>query len=81
MGRVRKIIADRMKESKHTAPHVTAMVEIDVTNLVKWRDANKADFLKREGMKLTFMPMIIEATTKALKDFPRINSHLNGYRH
>lgn len=79
MDRMRKIIADRMTESKHTAPHVTSMVEVDVTNMVKWRSAMKNEFQKREGRKLTYMPIIIEAVTKALRDFPRINAHLNGY--
>lgn len=79
MNRMRRIIADRMSESKHTAPHVTSMIEIDVTNIVKWRGANKNKFQEREGRKLTYMPLIIEAVTKALRDFPRINAHLNGY--
>lgn len=79
MNRMRKIIADRMSESKHTAPHVTSMVEVDVTNVVKWRTVNKKAFEAREGRKLTYMPIIIEAVTKALRDFPRINAHLNGY--
>lgn len=79
MNRMRRIIADRMSESKHTAPHVTSMIEIDVTNIVKWRGANKNKFQEREGRKLTYMPIIIEAVTKALRDYPRINAHLNGY--
>lgn len=79
MDRMRRIIADRMSESKHTAPHVASMVEADVTNIVKWRNAHKNTFFEKEGRKLTFMPIIIEAVTKALRDFPRINAHLNGY--
>lgn len=79
MNRMRRIIADKMKESKHTAPHVASMVEVDVTNIVKWRNAHKKAFLEKEGRKLTFMPIIIEAVTKALRDFPRINAHLNDY--
>lgn len=79
MDRMRRIIADRMSESKHTAPHVASMVEADVTNIVKWRNAHKNAFFEKEGRKLTFMPIIIEAVTKALRDFPRINAHLNGY--
>lgn len=79
MDRMRRIIADRMSEAKHTAPHVTSMVEVDVTNIVKWRSAHKKEFLQKEGRKLTYMPIIIEAVTKALREFPRINAHLNGY--
>ncbi len=79
MDRMRRIIADRMTESKHTAPHVASMVEVDVSNIVKWRNAHKKAFLEQEGRKLTFMPIIIEAVTKALRNFPRINAHLNGY--
>ncbi len=79
MDRMRKIIADRMSESKRTAPHVTSMVEADVTNIVNWRNKKKDTFFKREGKKLTFMPIIIEAVSKALRDFPAINAHLNGY--
>ncbi|PVX50846.1 2-oxoglutarate dehydrogenase E2 component (dihydrolipoamide succinyltransferase) [Balneicella halophila] len=79
MNRMRKIIADKMSESKHTAPHVTSMVEADVTNVVKWRNAHKKAFQEREGRKLTYMPIIIEAVVKALRDFPRVNAHLNGY--
>ncbi|MBS9768426.1 MAG: 2-oxo acid dehydrogenase subunit E2 [Flavobacteriaceae bacterium] len=79
MNRMRKIIADRMTESKHTAPHVTSMVEVDMTNVFNWRNAHKKEFLAKEGRKLTFMPIIIEAVAKALRDFPRINAHLNGY--
>ncbi|MDP1801908.1 MAG: dihydrolipoamide acetyltransferase family protein [Bacteroidota bacterium] len=73
MDRMRKIIADNMVMSKHVAPHVTSYVEADVTNLVQWRDKVKKDFEKREGEKLTFTPLFIEAVTRAIKDFPMIN--------
>lgn len=73
MTRMRKIIAERMVASKHSAAQVTSMVEIDVENLVKWRNKNKDAFLKQEGVKLTFMPVFIDAVSKALKDFPLIN--------
>jgi len=79
MDPVRRIIADRMVESKKTSPHVTNVIEVDVTKLVRWREANKEAFKKREGISLTYMPAIAEATAKALKDFPRINSSVNGY--
>ncbi|MBA2612931.1 MAG: 2-oxo acid dehydrogenase subunit E2 [Bacteroidetes bacterium] len=73
MDRMRKIIADNMVMSKHVAPHVTSYVEADVTNLVQWRDKVKKEFEKREGEKLTFTPLFIEAVTRAIKDFPMIN--------
>jgi len=73
MDRMRKIIADNMVMSKHVAPHVTSFVEADVTNLVLWRDKIKKEFEKREGEKMTFTPLFIEAVTRAIKDFPLIN--------
>lgn len=73
MDRMRKIIADHMVMSKHVSPHVTSFVEADVTNLVQWRDKAKKEFEKREGEKLTFTPLFIEAVAKAIKDFPMIN--------
>lgn len=79
MDPVRKIIADRMSESKKISPHVTNVIEVDVTNLVKWRNKHKAEFKQREGVSLTFMAPIIQATTRALKDFPRVNSSVDGY--
>lgn len=73
MDRMRKIIADNMVMSKHVSPHVTSYVEADVTNLVMWRDKAKKEFEKRDGEKLTFTPLFIEAVAKAIKDFPMIN--------
>ena len=70
---MRKIIAENMVMSKHVAPHVTSYVEADVTNLVLWRDKAKKEFEKRDGEKLTFTPIFIEAVAKAIKDFPMIN--------
>jgi 2-oxoglutarate dehydrogenase E2 component (dihydrolipoamide succinyltransferase) len=78
MDRMRKLIADHMVMSKHTSPHVTNFVEADVTNLVLWRDRVKDDFLKREKIKLSFMPAFIEATAKALKEFPGVNASVDG---
>lgn len=78
MDRMRKLIAEHMVTSKHVAAHVTAMVEADVTDLVEWREKNKAEFQKRYGVKLTFMPMFTEAVAKALRDFPMVNSSLDG---
>lgn len=79
MDPIRKIIADRMVSSKKIAPHVTNVIEVDVTKLVKWREKNKDAFKKREGISLTYMPAIVEASAKALKDFPRVNSSVDGY--
>ena len=79
MDFVGKIVADRMVESVRTSPHVTTIVEVDVTKLVKWRAKNKDAFQKREGISLTYLPAITEATAKALIDFPRINSSVDGY--
>lgn len=78
MDRMRKLIAEHMVMSKHTAPHVTSFVEADVTNLVLWREKVKKNFEKREGEKLTFTPIFIEALAKAIKDFPMINISLDG---
>ena len=78
MDRMRKIIAENMVLSKHTAPHVTSFVEADVTNIVRWREKVKGAFEKREGEKITFTPIFIEAIVKAIKDFPNINISLDG---
>lgn len=78
MDRMRKLIADHMVMSKHTSPHVTSFVEADVTNLVQWRDRVKKDFEKREGEKLTFTPLFVEAIVKAIKDFPMVNVSVDG---
>ena len=79
MDRVRRMIADHMVMSKHTSPHVTTLVEVDMTKLVKWREKNKEAFFKREGVKLTYMPAITEATTKALVAYPQVNVSVEGY--
>jgi len=73
MDRMRKLIAEHMVHSIQTAPHVTSFVEADLTPIVNWRNKYKDAFEKREGEKLTFMPIIVEAMTKAIKDFPMIN--------
>ena len=78
MDRMRKLIADHMVMSKHVSPHVTSFVEADVTNLVNWRNKVKKDFEKREGEKITFTPIFIEAIVKAIKDFPMINISVSG---
>lgn len=78
MDRMRKIIAENMVKAKQIAPHVTSFIETDVTNVVKWRNKNKDMFEKREGEKLTFMPIFVKAIVKAIQDFPMINVSLNG---
>lgn len=79
MDRVRKIIADHMVLSKKVSPHVTSVIEVDVTRLVNWRKKVKDQFFKQEGINLTYMPAITEATAKALKAYPLVNSSVDGY--
>ncbi|MDP4208024.1 MAG: dihydrolipoamide acetyltransferase family protein [Bacteroidota bacterium] len=79
MDRMRRIIADHMVMSKHTAPHVTNFVEADVTNLVLWRTKHKDEFLRREKINLTYMPVFLEVIARALKDFPQVNASVDGY--
>jgi 2-oxoglutarate dehydrogenase E2 component (dihydrolipoamide succinyltransferase) len=78
MDRMRKMIAKHMVDSKHTSPHVTSFTEADVTNMVLWREKVKKDFEKREGTKITFTPLFIEAIVKCIKKFPLINCSLDG---
>jgi 2-oxoglutarate dehydrogenase E2 component (dihydrolipoamide succinyltransferase) len=78
MSRLRKLIADHMIKSKQTSAHVTNMIEVDVTSVVKWRNRVKEDFLKKEGVKITYLPVFLEATVKALRDFPHINASVDG---
>jgi 2-oxoglutarate dehydrogenase E2 component (dihydrolipoamide succinyltransferase) len=78
MDRMRRLIADHMVKSKQTSPHVTSFSEADVTNMVVWREKEKAEFEKREGTKLTLTPLFIEAVVRCIKKFPLINSSLQG---
>lgn len=78
MDRMRKLIADHMVMSKATSPHVTSFVEADVTNLVNWRNAEKNEFQQKEGEKLTFTPLFVEAVVKAIKDYPGVNVSVDG---
>jgi len=80
MDRMRKLIADHMVMSKHTSPHVTSFVEVDVTNLVNWRNRVKDDFKKKYGENITFTPIFIEAVARALRDFPMVNVSVDGQR-
>ncbi len=78
MDRMRKLISDHMVMSKRTSAHVSSFVETDVTSIVLWREKIKATFEKREGEKLTFTPIFIEAIVKAIKDFPLVNVSVDG---
>tara|TARA_B100000927_G_C16473160_1_gene472335 strand:- start:20 stop:1354 length:1335 start_codon:yes stop_codon:yes gene_type:complete len=78
MDRMRKLISEHMTMSKATSAHITSMVEVDMTNIVNWRNAVKEDFKAREGQNITFTPIIIEAMAKAVKDFPMINVSVDG---
>lgn len=78
MDRVRKLIADHMVMSKQVSPHVTSVVEADVTDLVIWRNKNKEAFQDRYGDKITFMPIFTEAVAAALAEFPMVNSSVDG---
>ncbi|SHE37995.1 2-oxoglutarate dehydrogenase E2 component (dihydrolipoamide succinyltransferase) [Mariniphaga anaerophila] len=78
MDRVRKLIAEHMVMSKQVSPHVTSVVEADVTDIVFWRKKNKDAFIKKYGDKITFMPFFIEATAAALAEFPLVNSSVDG---
>jgi 2-oxoglutarate dehydrogenase E2 component (dihydrolipoamide succinyltransferase) len=78
MDRMRKIIAEHMIKSIQVSAHVTNMLETDVTEIVNWRNKVKDEFEKREGDKITFLPIFLEAIIKALKDYPMINSSVDG---
>jgi 2-oxoglutarate dehydrogenase E2 component (dihydrolipoamide succinyltransferase) len=78
MDRMRKLISEHMTRSKATSAHVTSFSEADVTNLVNWRNKVKNDFEKREGEKITFTPIFVEAITKCLKKFPLLNASVVG---
>jgi len=78
MTRMGKMIAHHMVESVQTSAHVQSFIEVDVTNIWNWRSKNKVAFEKREGEKLTFTPIFMEAVAKAIKDFPMINIALDG---
>ena len=78
MDRMRKMIADHMVMSKQVSPHVTSFIEVDMTNIVLWRNRIKNSFEKREGEKITFTPIFIEAAAKAIKDYPGVNASVDG---
>ncbi len=78
MGRMRKLIADHMVMSKQTSPHVTSFVEVDVTNIVNWRNKIKKSYLEKYGEKITFTPIFMEAAARTLTEFPMINVSVEG---
>ncbi len=78
MDRMRKLIAEHMVHSKQTSAHVTTFAEVDVTNMVNWRNANKNAFQQKTGIKLTFTPLFVEAIIKSMLEFPMINSSVVG---
>lgn len=78
MDRMRKLIAHHMVQSIQTSAHVQSFIEVDVTNIVNWRNKHKNAFEKREGEKLTFTPIFMEAVAKALKEFPMMNISVEG---
>ncbi|MBC7524598.1 MAG: 2-oxo acid dehydrogenase subunit E2 [Flavobacterium sp.] len=78
MDRMRKLISGYMVASVQTSAHVQSFIEVDVTNIVKWRNKVKDAFEQREGEKLTFTPIFMEAVAKALKDFPGLNISVDG---
>lgn len=80
MDRMRKMIAQRMVDSKRISPHVTSFVEADVTNLAIWRNKMKGEFQKKYGQTLTFTPLFLEAVVKAIRDYPMINASVDGDR-
>ncbi|NTV83004.1 MAG: 2-oxo acid dehydrogenase subunit E2 [Bacteroidales bacterium] len=79
MDRMRRLIADHMVMSKHVSPHVTSFIDVDVSNIVAWREKVKDSFLAREKEKLTFTHIFMEASALALKEYPRVNASVDGY--
>ncbi|NOY51386.1 MAG: 2-oxo acid dehydrogenase subunit E2 [Chlorobi bacterium] len=80
MDRMRRMIADHMVMSAHVSPHVTSFIDVDVTNVVNWRNKIKDEVLKREGEKITFTPVFINAVAQALMEYPQVNASLDGYK-
>ncbi|MCK9451950.1 MAG: 2-oxo acid dehydrogenase subunit E2 [Bacteroidales bacterium] len=79
MDRMRRLIADHMVMSKQVSPHVTSFIDVDVTNVVNWRNKVKDSFQKREGQKITYTPIFFEVAAKALKEYPQVNASVDGY--
>lgn len=79
MDRMRKLIADHMVMSKHVSPHVTSFIEVDITKIVNWRNSIKESFFKKEGEKITYTPIFMEAVAQTLRDYPGINASVDGH--
>ena len=79
MSRMEKLISDHMIKSKNESAHVQAFIEADITNLWEWREKNKNSFQEREGEKITFTPIFIMFVAQVLKEFPLLNSSIDGY--
>lgn len=80
MDRMRRMIADHMVMSKQTSPHVTCFLEVDVSEMVAWREKNKLSFQEQHGEKLTYTPLFVQAAAKAIKDYPLINVSVDGHK-
>lgn len=80
MDRMRRMIADHMVMSKDVSPHVTSYIEVDVTNMVLWRERVKDEFFNREKEKITFTPLFVEAAAQAIKELPGVNASVDGYK-
>jgi len=80
MDRMRRLIADHMVMSKQVSPHVTSFIEVDVTNIVNWRNRVKDSFEKRENQKITYTPIFIQAAARTLRDFPMVNASVDGIK-
>lgn len=80
MDRMRRLIADHMVMSKQVSPHVTSFIDVDVTNIVNWRNKMKDEYQKKDNTKLTFTPIFIEAAARALRDYPQVNASVDGYQ-
>jgi 2-oxoglutarate dehydrogenase E2 component (dihydrolipoamide succinyltransferase) len=78
MDRMRRMISEHMTHSKKTSAHVTSFVEVDVTNIVNWREKNKALWQKKYGEKITYTPIFVDAVVRAIKDFPNVNASVDG---
>ncbi|MGI9530999.1 dihydrolipoamide acetyltransferase family protein [Lutimonas sp.] len=80
MSRMGKLISKHMVDSLRTSAHVQSFVEVDVTNVVRWREKVKDEFLKKEGEKITFTPIFMEAIAKSIRDYPMMNISVDGDR-
>ncbi|HPM93175.1 MAG TPA: dihydrolipoamide acetyltransferase family protein [Bacteroidales bacterium] len=80
MDRMRRLIADHMVMSKQVSPHVTSFIDVDVSRIVTWREKVKDDILARELEKITYTHILMETCARVLKEFPRVNASVDGYK-